>query len=54
MKKILQSCEEVIITTEFLAKVLKKYMPKVFINHNVDSGEKLKLSECALKEKLKV
>ena len=54
MKKTFQLCDEVITTTEFLAEELKKYIPKVFINHNVASEEMLKLSEYALKEKSKI
>ena len=53
MKKTLEHCEGAITSTEVLAKELKKYMPKVFINRNVASVEMFKLSEIALKKKLK-
>ena len=54
MKKTFQLCEEAITTTESLAKELKKYVSKVFINRNVASEEMLKLSEYALKKKSKM
>ena len=53
MRKTLEHCEAVITSTEVLAKELKKYLPQVFINRNVASVEMFKLSEIALKKKLK-
>ena len=53
MKKTLQLCDEVITTTESLAKEMKKYMTNVFINRNVASEEMLKLSEYTLNKKQK-
>ena len=51
MNKTLQLCEEAITTTESLAKEMKKYISKVFINRNVASEEMLKISEYILKKK---
>lgn len=51
IRKTLQLCEGAITTTEALAKELKKYVSKVFINRNVASDEMFKLSEFALNKK---
>ena len=45
------SCDAAVTTTEALAKELKNYVPKVFINRNVASEEMWKLSKRALKLK---
>ena len=54
MRKTLENCQGAITTTETLAKELKNYTSKVFINRNVASEEMLKLSEFALKKKTKI
>ena len=51
MRKTLSLCDGAITTTEIIAKELKNYVPKVFINHNVESEEMWKLSENVLKMK---
>ena len=53
MKKTLKLCEQAITTTEYLAKEMKKYVSKVFINHNVASEEMLKKSEYIVKKNSK-
>ena len=49
MGKTLKLCQGAITTTETLAKELKNYVNKVFINHNVASEEMFELSNNALK-----
>ena len=49
--KTLILCDGAITTTETLAKELKNYVPKVFINRNVASEEMWKLSKRALRLK---
>lgn len=46
--KTLKLCDEVITTTEVLAKELKHYFSNVFINHNVASEEMWKISQTSL------
>ena len=53
MGKTLKFCDGAITTTEALAKELKNYVPKVFINRIVESEEMFKLSINSLKEKSK-
>ena len=48
MGKTLKLCEGAITTTDALAKELRKYVPKVIINHNVASEEMWNLSQNAL------
>jgi len=54
MGKTLKLCDGAITTTDILSKELKNYVPKVFINRNVASEDMFKLSESALKDKLKM
>ena len=54
MRKTLEHCQGAITTTETLAKELKNYVSKVFINKNVASEEMFKLSEFVLKKKTKM
>lgn len=51
MGKTLKLCEGAITTTKIIAKELKKYVPKVFINYNVPNEEMWKLSIEALESK---
>ena len=51
--KTLKLCDGAITTTKALARELKHYIPKVFINHNVASEEMWKLSQKALNKKMK-
>ena len=53
MRKTLEHCHGAITSTEVLAKELKNYISEVFINRNAASEEMFKLSELALKNKLK-
>lgn len=53
MRKTVEHCEGIITSTEVLAKELKKYTSKVFINKNVASEKMFKLSDIALKKKSK-
>jgi len=48
MRRTLLHCDGAITTTKVLANELKKYVPKVFINHNVASEEMWELSKNAL------
>ena len=48
MRRTLLHCDGAITTTKILANELKKYVPKVFINHNVASEEMWELSKNAL------
>lgn len=47
-KKCLQLCDFAITTTPTLKKELKKYLPNVFVNRNVVSGEMIHLSKLAI------
>ena len=51
MGKTLKLCEGAITTTDALAKELRNYVPKVFVNHNVASEEMWKISQNALIKK---
>ena len=51
IQKTLKLCNRAITTTKALARELKHYVSKVFINHNVASEEMWKLSQKALTEK---
>lgn len=53
MQKLLKKCDIAITTTECLAEELKKYVSQVFINRNVASEEMLKLSELALRGRVR-
>ena len=53
MRKTLKLCDGAITTTEILSKELKNYVSEVFINRNVASEEMFKLSEYAIKNKIK-
>jgi glycosyltransferase involved in cell wall biosynthesis len=53
IKKTLLLCDGVITSTEIIAKELKRYIPNVFINSNVENEEMWKLSEDILSNKLK-
>ena len=53
MKKTLVHCQGVITSTKALAKEMEKYVSEIFINRNVESEEMFKLSEYALKKKIK-
>ena len=53
MGRTLKLCEAAITTTKILARELKKYVPIVYINHNVASEEMWKLSQNVLAQKKK-
>ena len=48
IKKTLKHCDGAITTTQTLARELKHYVPKVFINHNVASEKMWSLSKEAI------